>query len=194
MVSNPYIGTMKSLLITSHKGGVGCSTVASAIAIASAKRGTKTLLVDGKPGQLNGLLGIGDRPYEGEVAEVTENLWLTDSVGLSNNPSQYELVVVDAGMSQSDFGLVNAERLGVVRNCYLSLKNAVNGVKCDSFVCIEETERALNSRDAQSVLQVPVTSIKYETAVNRAVDAGLIVNRVPDIAPWTQLILNKAFA
>ena len=185
---------MKALLVTSHKGGVGCSTVASSIAIASAKRGTKTLLVDGNPSQLTGLLGLVDRPYDGEVTEVTENLWLTDSVGLSNNPSQYELVVVDAGMSQSDFGLVNAERLGVVRNCYLSLKNAVNGVKCDSFVCIEETERALNSRDAEMVLNAPVTRVPYDFAVNRAVDAGLIVNRVPDIAPWTKLILETVFA
>lgn len=185
---------MKSLLITSHKGGVGCSTVASAIAIASAKRGTKTLLVDGKPGQLNALLGIGDRPYEGEVAEVTENLWLTDSVGLSNNLSQYELVVVDAGMIQSDFGLVNAERLGVVRNCYLSLKNAVNGVKCDSYLCIEETERALNARDAEMVLRAPVTRVPYDFAVNRAVDAGLMVNRVPNIATWAELVLETVFA
>lgn len=178
---------MKSLLVTSEKGGVGCSTVASSIAVASAKDGTKTLLVDVAPGSLTALLGLPDN--DGALTEVTENLWLVGSQYMGN-PSEYGLVVVDAGTS--DFVLDGAERVGVVRNCYLSLKKAVNGRPCDYFICVEETERALSARDAEMVLHKPVVRVAYDTAVNRAVDAGLIVNRMPAIAPWTQEIVRKA--
>lgn len=65
------------LVIASHKGGVGKSTISLNLAVALAKAGYKTLLIDTDPqGALNLALGKSNREYPG----LSELLWGKKSI------------------------------------------------------------------------------------------------------------------
>ena len=85
-----------------------------------------------------------------------------------------DLVVALAGPGRS---------LMVTRSCYLALRAAMNAqVVADGVVVIAEPGRSLNDRDVSDVLSVPVVaSIVADPAIARAVDAGLLVRRVPRV-------------
>ncbi len=73
-----------------------------------------------------------------------------------------------------------ATSLLVTRPCYLSLHRAAHGRRPDGIVLVDEPGRVLRPADVARALDVPVLAfVPWEAAVSRAVDAGLLAQRVP---------------
>lgn len=72
----------------------------------------------------------------------------------------------------------------VLRSCYLALRRAVQSPLLEQaagVVLIEEPKRSLGPSDIREVLNVPVLArVPIRSAIARAVDAGVLVTRVPD--------------
>lgn len=93
-------------------------------------------------------------------------------------------VVIDAGTRPvpPEMHERSQRSLLVTRPCYMSLRRAINGQRPDGIVLIEEPGRALTSKDIASVLSLPVVAnIPFESAISRAVDAGLLASRLPQL-------------
>lgn len=191
------------------KGGSGTTVVAATMAMTSATTsGGPTLLVDlagdlpvalGRPtpegpglgdwsastaatDRLDGLrvplaagldlLPRGGRPPGSRWAELGEHL-----SGLG------ETVVVDAGTGAPPPTLREAadRTLLVTRACYLAVRRAVDArVPVDGIVLVEEPGRALRVDDLEAALGAPVVArVLLDPAVARAVDAGLLLARLP---------------
>jgi MinD-like ATPase involved in chromosome partitioning or flagellar assembly len=94
-------------------------------------------------------------------------------------------VVADCGRAESAAlgAFVDAadRSLLVVRNCYVALQRALRAPRRPTaVVLVSEWGRALQPRDVEDVLGVPVvTEIRWEPAVARAVDSGLMRARLP---------------
>ena len=70
----------------------------------------------------------------------------------------------------------------VTRPCYLSLRRAVRGPRPTGAIVVRDEGRALTVRDVESVLNVPVVAtVPVDSAVARAVDAGLLADRWQDL-------------
>lgn len=95
-------------------------------------------------------------------------------------------VVIDAGTGRPPTALLDAahERLLVTRQCYLGLRHAVaQGIVPTGVVVVEEPGRSLRHHDIEASLGAPVVaSTLLDPAIARAVDAGLLVSRLP--AAW----------
>jgi len=74
-------------------------------------------------------------------------------------------------------------RLLVTRACYLSLRRVVAGVdRPTGVVLVSEPGRALQRRDVEDVVGVPVVAeVPCDPAVARAIDAGLLAARLPRV-------------
>lgn len=73
-----------------------------------------------------------------------------------------------------------ASSLLVTRPCYLSLHRAAQSRRPDGIVLVDEPGRVLRPADVARALGVPVLAfVPWEAAVSRAVDAGLLAQRVP---------------
>jgi hypothetical protein len=104
---------------------------------------------------------------------------LVDALGAERRP-----VVVDAGLvhgERYELAARATQSLLVVRNCYLGLRRAVAvPVRPSGVVLVREPGRSLGRADVEDVLGVPVVaSIDLSPDVARAVDAGLLVSRLP---------------
>ncbi len=92
-------------------------------------------------------------------------------------------VVVDAGLGVPPAPLRAADvtSLLVVRPCYLALRRATAVASAATgVVVVMEPGRSLTRSDIESALRVPVVAeIPLDPAVGRAVDAGLLLGRVP---------------
>ena len=89
-------------------------------------------------------------------------------------------VIVDAGTTYvPDFVRASFSAVPLVtRACYLSLRRATQLPRPTHVVVIKEEARALTVTDVSNVLGVPVMAeIPYESAISRAVDAGLLSAR-----------------
>lgn len=92
-------------------------------------------------------------------------------------------VVIDAG-TNPDPGLLEldgANRILVVRPCYLALRAAAaSPLPIDGVILIDEPGRRLCAEDVELALNAPVRAVLItDPAVARAVDAGLLVARLP---------------
>jgi hypothetical protein len=69
----------------------------------------------------------------------------------------------------------------VTRPCYLALRRAVAlPLRPSGVVLVDDGDRALGRADVEAVLGVPVRAVvRHDPAVARAVDAGLLPERVP---------------
>jgi Flp pilus assembly CpaE family ATPase len=69
----------------------------------------------------------------------------------------------------------------VTRGCYLSLRRAqAMPLRPSGVVFLDEPGRALDQRDVEAVLDVRVVAVvPVDSAIARAVDAGLLVSRLP---------------
>jgi len=94
-------------------------------------------------------------------------------------------VVVDCGSWGDplalDIASAASHSLLVMRCCYLALRKAAAcTTKPSTIVLVTEEGRALGSREVEDVLGVPVSAqIPWEPRIARAVDAGLLVSRLP---------------
>lgn len=96
-------------------------------------------------------------------------------------------VVVDAGVvggpdgPAAAFARGSTSSLLVTRGCYLALRRSIDApLRPSGVVLVAEPGRALDAEDVEAVVGVPVVArIAYDTAVGRAVDAGLLATRLP---------------
>ena len=93
-----------------------------------------------------------------------------------------EHVVVDAGSGAEvcRWWPPSATAIVVVRACYLALRclQAI-GLGADRLVLIEEPGRALSRRDVAEAVGDVALGVPWDPAVARAVDAGLLAQRMP---------------
>jgi MinD-like ATPase involved in chromosome partitioning or flagellar assembly len=104
---------------------------------------------------------------------------LVDALAVERRP-----VVVDAGLLRPELHDAVARAtcsLLVIRSCYLALRRAVAApLRPSGVVLVREPGRALGRHDVEEVLGVPVVAcVDLSPDVARAVDAGLLVSRLP---------------
>jgi len=134
----------------------------------------------------------------GDVASASPEAGAALGVALRADPRP---TVVDVGVLQSHrepalHALVEVAdaHIVVVRGCYLALRRAVHvdlTARARGAIYVEETGRALGSRDITNVLGVPVlATVSLRAATARAVDAGVLATRLPDslAKPLRQLL------
>lgn len=130
------------------------------------------------------LLARGRRGVRGvERARV-----LASHLGQLDRPVVVDVGALDAPAVASDCDAARRAVLDaadrswlVTRPCFLSLRRALAvGRRPDGIVLVEEDGRALGRTDVEDVLGVPVVAtVPVDPAVARAVDAGLLVARLP---------------
>ena len=91
--------------------------------------------------------------------------------------------VVDAGTGLPPAALMMAaqQRLLVIRPCYLALRRAAaSGLTPTGVIVVHEPGRALSAEDVAAAVQAPVVAeVSLDPVVARAVDAGLLLARMP---------------
>jgi hypothetical protein len=102
---------------------------------------------------------------------------LATALGASGN------VVVDAGTGCPPQALHDAaeQSLLVTRPCYMAIRRAQqSSLRPTGIVLVDEPGRALTSSDVEHALGAPVVAeVRLDPAVARAVDAGLLIARLP---------------
>jgi hypothetical protein len=92
-------------------------------------------------------------------------------------------VVIDAGTGCPPRELRDAaqQSLLVTRPCFIAIRRAQRlNIRPTGIVLVDEPGRALTSRDVEHALGVPVVAeVRFDPAVARAVDAGLLIARLP---------------
>lgn len=165
----------KVIEVFAMKGGVGTSTASLAIAHQATEQGLRVLLVDNAVNHdICNLAGIPNNAEQEWDNLTVKKLSRTDKMHQYSN--EFDLVVVDCGANPTDIFDEDAERVLVVRNEYLSLRNAVS-VKKDRAVCFYQEGNALIQSDIKNVLSTEVTFVPIDTAVSRAIDAGMFFSR-----------------
>ena len=95
----------------------------------------------------------------------------------------FENVIIDAGTGCPSTALREAaqQSLLVIRPCFIAIRRAQQlNSRPTGIVLVDEPGRALTSRDIESALGVPVVAeVRLDPAVARAVDAGLLLARLP---------------
>jgi len=131
---------------------------------------------DVRPGL--GLLGRGQGPLEplarlellaAELA-VDERATVVDAGLVDGSVSGTRLLAADADQS-----------ILVMRPCYLAMRRAAElPVRPSGVVVVSEPGRVLGAQDVEAVVGAPVVcELATDPAVARAVDAGLLVSRLP---------------
>ncbi|MCU1398448.1 MAG: hypothetical protein JWN62_1557 [Acidimicrobiales bacterium] len=91
--------------------------------------------------------------------------------------------VIDAGTGAPPAGLLMAaqHRLLVIRTCYLALRRAAaSALVPTGIIVVHEPGRALRADDVAAAVHAPVVAeVTLDPAVARAVDAGLLLARMP---------------
>ena len=89
-------------------------------------------------------------------------------------------MIIDAGTGYlpDELVAVIGEVTMVVKPCYLTLRRATQHFHPHNIIVIKEEGRALTVNDVSHVLHAPIAAqIPYDSAISRAVDAGLLVSR-----------------
>lgn len=187
------------------KGGSGTTVIAATLALSS---GSPTLLVD-LAGDLPIALGLPepDGPGVGEWSASSAPPSRLDALrvplgrGLDLLPrgrrtpigrwqelgehlgALADTVVIDAGTGRPppELRQVVDRVLLVTRACYLSVRRAVDAREVvDGIVLVEEPGRALGVPELEAAIGAPVVSrVLLDPAVARAVDAGLLLAKLP---------------
>jgi hypothetical protein len=94
-------------------------------------------------------------------------------------------VTIDAGTGEPPVALadVAARKLLVTRPCYLSVRRALrSGIRPTGIVLVDEPGHNLSPRDIERILGAPIdTTVGFDPAIARAVDAGLLTTRLPRV-------------
>lgn len=121
-----------------------------------------------------------DPPSDADRAEAVAARWRQLAERLAG---ERRLVVVDAGTHPlpAALGRAASRSLLVTRNCFLGLHAAVtHPARPTGAVLVEEPGRKLDAIDVEHSLGVPVEAVVLvDPAVARAVDAGLLLARLP---------------
>lgn len=196
---------MKVIEVSSRKGGVGTSTVATAIATTLSKsQPDSVLLIDtSENADIWAILGLYSPTLPtdhtivgGHGLTVARSSRETIYPTTLNSVLSYDVVVIDIGTSapsESYFG-VTPSRVSVVANSYLSLRALTlpskHYPKPDSVVCVFNSECVLTQRDVTDVVGGPITIVPIDYAVARAIDAGLYDSRERLYISWVNEVLG----
>lgn len=92
-------------------------------------------------------------------------------------------IVLDAGTGwlPPEVTAAARETVLVTRPCYMSLRRAVRLPRPTHVYAVDEPHRALGVDDVGHVLGVAPVRIPWDTAISRAVDAGLLVQRAEQL-------------
>jgi Flp pilus assembly CpaE family ATPase len=121
------------------------------------------------------LLGRGCGPLDDRRADVLAHL-------LAGMP---RTVVVDCGTRPGPVGRTVARAADrsvlVTRACYVAIRRQLDHELAPTEITlVRESQRSLKTADITAALGVPVrTSIPFDPAISRAVDAGLLRSRLP---------------
>lgn len=163
------------------KGGVGTTTVAAALALtASTDRLTDVRAVHRD--DLYAMLGFGGRDYpDGQPVTGNHNLTMFDFGARAELGGT--IIVTDHGTDLVRIG-DDGYNLLVVRGCYMAMRRAVHAESVkhiDGIILVEEPGRALGRREVADVIGKPiVATIPVKDTICRAIDAGVLVSRLPD--------------
>ena len=190
------------------KGGSGTTVVSCAMALGSARTQPATLVdlggdcatalgmnePDG-PGVVDWLAS----PTAGATELARLALTIRDDVQLiprgDGTPSDshwprlatalaaFDTVIVDAGTGCPPQALHDAaeQSLLIIRPCFMAIRRAQRlTIRPTGIVLVDEPGRALTSSDVERALGVGVVAeVRLDPAVARAVDAGLLIARLP---------------
>ena len=185
------MSTPRLIVCTGAKGGQGTTTIAAAIALTLA-RDAWTVLID-TAGDALPILGCPGpcthRTLTDAVAHpVTVTRWLDvatttapiDRQALDAARERGWHVVIDAGTTPVDVD--DAERVLVVRNCYLALRRVVwQPQRPDVAAVVIEPDWPLTATDVADILpDVPKVVVAWDPKVAGIIDAGLLAARYPD--------------
>ena len=199
---------MRFIQVSGAKGGVGASTVASLIALQSAKDGHKTLLIDAGPlPSIEAIIAWGTERDGLTINRVNEGSFISAS-DMTNN---YDVVIVDSGTEHKyNIGLAeffgdSATYVQVLRNDYLSLRHYTQDRPktygrdghADIFVCVVNEESVLTLSDVKLIVGKEVIPFHMNSAVSRTIDAGLFATRSMEesnrhIYGWVEEITSNA--
>lgn len=107
--------------------------------------------------------------------------------GVADGAPFGHVTVADCGSLASEPALALATHaplsLLVLRPCYLALRRALAApIRPTAVILIDEDWRALQARDIEEVLGVPVrATVPHDPSVARTVDAGLLTSRLPRV-------------
>jgi len=199
---------MRFIQVSGAKGGVGASTVASLIALQSAKDGHKTLLIDaGLFPSIEAIIAWGTERDGLTIKRVNEG----NFISASEMANDYDVVVADTGTEHkynigiAEFFEESATYVQVLRNDYLSLRHYIQDRPktygreghADVFVCVINEESSLELRDVELVVGKKVIPFHLNSAVSRTIDAGLFATRSMQesnrhIYGWVEEITSNA--
>jgi len=184
----------------SPKGGSGATITSAALAMMLAAQHRGGGYIVDLAGELAPALGIPDPP-DTKPVDVNASLKLLSFAPrelrtpvehnwkeVANQLLAYDApVVIDAGTTEINEHLsqIVDRTFLVVRPCYLALRKASNKMshgylRCEGLIVLEEAGRALTPTDISTVLKTPiVATIKVDSSISRAVDAGLLSSRIP---------------
>jgi MinD superfamily P-loop ATPase len=196
------------ILCWAAKGGSGTTVVACAMALAT-PRGQAATLVDlsgdsvtalgldepGGPGVTDWLASptAGGDEFERLSVTIRDQVRLVPR-GRSSTPedqwsrlvtslARLSNVIIDAGTGCPPKVLHEAAEhsLLVTRPCFIAIRRARQlDIRPTGIVLVDEPGRALTSSDVEHALAVPVVAeVRLDPAVARAVDAGLLIARLP---------------
>ena len=118
-------------------------------------------------------------------APIDESRWIEFAEWLRRQHHDGVEVFIDAGsVPPSPAMVASADQvLLVTRLCYLSLRRArAAPVRPTGVIVVEEAGRSLRSRDVEYSLGAPVVAtVSVDPAIARAVDSGLLTNRLPRV-------------
>jgi hypothetical protein len=161
------------------KGGQGTTVVATTVAVAHARAGHRTLLIDAADRHdTYAVLGLPE-PYvfdafETAVAAPGLEVRSVDPGADLGDLDGYDVVVIDAGIHRPTIGAATL----VTRTCYLALRRGADVDPApDNVVVITESHRALSGADAAAVLDMEIVAVEADTSVARGVDSGLLMVR-----------------
>lgn len=187
---------MEAISFIGTRGGVGTTTTAAAFALKLATTpDARVLFVDAtETGDGAAVFGLGSRPDYDEIAAAAPDLDLLaitrgGVIEAVHNAGQrdYTAVVVDGGSLPAPApNTVNADRFYLVADgAYTGLRRAIGSdlTHCAGIVMIEHPGRAIGAREVADVLHgLPIaTRIPARDAIARAVDAGVLAHRLPDV-------------
>lgn len=167
---------MRSIAFTQAKGGQGTSTVAATVAIMAALN-VRVLLVTEDVREMLALLGTSIWPGDSEhVIDVNSTLTVCSYDAFDWNMAA-DLAVFDNPGTEVMFD----RGYLVTRACYLALAKAARTSRgWDGIVLVNEPGRALRANDVADALGSRVVAeVDYDPAIARAIDAGLMIQRLP---------------
>lgn len=168
---------MTTTVFYSPKGGQGCTVTACAYALRLAAESAGDVLLIDWGGDAHAALGL-PSPDGNYSADVATHLSILVEPGVFS-ADDFQHTVIDAGTALTE-PIPDATHVMVIEPCYLALRRAVAmSFKPDMIAVLEPPTRVLTRADVERAVGAPTAAIAQGPAIARAVDAGLLVTRLP---------------